>query len=238
MVFGFSGDAAGGFPHAVGTGGNLALPGGAPFLWRNGEKSTRGCAPGPRGGKSFFPPHPFSLDCCRSGVGFLSAYLACGLQDQRLMARPPARAGGRSGLLTGEKAGNQTVPLCLLPKGTYPRSQPAQPVGGPLRAFRWEGRRPGTKTEVQPPLHNPTREGVPGRNLLPRGFFPPFLPKKWGPGWASQGSLPFQRRRRKTTMAPHPGGPRPRPFQRRRKKPRRETTFFFPTSLICVILWG
>ena len=22
------------------------------------------------------------------------------------------------------------------------------------------------------------------------------------------------------------------------KKPRQETTFFFPTSLICVILWG
>ena len=64
---------------AVGTGGNGALPGGAPFLWRNGGKSTRGCAPGPRGGKSFFPPHPFSPGYCRSSDFLRSAYLACGL---------------------------------------------------------------------------------------------------------------------------------------------------------------
>ena len=40
--------------------------------------------------------------------------LACGLKDQRLMARPPARAGGRGGSLTGvegKAAGRQ------LPKG-------------------------------------------------------------------------------------------------------------------------
>ena len=165
--------------------------------------------------------------------------LACGLKDQRLMARPPARAGGRSGLLSGGKVETRTVTLCLLPKGTPPRPQPAQPVGGPLRAFQCEGRRPGNQREVQlPPTQPHQRRESRGKNLFPLGFFPPFLPKKWGPGWASQGSLPFQRRRRKTTMAPHPGGPRPRPFQRRRKKPRRETTFFFPTSLICVILWG
>ena len=93
--------------------------------------------------------------------------------------------------------------LLLFPKGTCPRPQPAQPVGGPLRAFRWEGRRPGTKTEVQPPPPQPhQRRGSRGRNLLPRGFFPPFLPKKWGPGWASQGSLPFQRRRRNPATRP------------------------------------
>ena len=97
----------------------------------------------------------------------------------------------------------RTVTLCLLPKGTPPRPQPAQPVGGPLRAFQCEGRRPGTKKEVQPPPTQPhQRRGSRGRNLLPRGFFPPFLPKKWGPGWASQGSLPFQRRWKHPTTAP------------------------------------
>ena len=167
-----------------------------------------------------------------------SPFLSFIQEPQSYLSRPPARAG-EVVHRREEQVGNEKVFLCLLPKGTCPHSQPAQPVGGPLRAFRWEGRRPGTKTEVQPPPPQPhQRRGSRGRNLLPRGFFPPFLPKKWGPGWASQGSLPFQRRRRKTTMAPHPGGPRPRPFQRRRKKPRRETTFFFPTSLICVILWG
>ena len=117
------------FLGAVGTGRNFGFPAGAPFLWRNGGKSTRGCAPGPRGGKSFFPPHPFSLDCCRSGVGFLSAYLACGLQDQRLMARPPARAGGRSGLLTGGESGKPNGSSLPSPKG-YLSTFPARPAGG------------------------------------------------------------------------------------------------------------
>ena len=53
------------------------------------------------------------------------------------------------------------------------------------------------------PPHNPTREGSPeGRTSSLWGFFPPFLPKKWGPGWASQGSLPFQRRRRNPATRP------------------------------------
>ena len=94
--------------------------------------------------------------------------------------------------------GNRTVPLCLFPKGTHPRPQPAQPVGGPLRAFRWEGRRPGTKAEVQRLTTSHQRRESRGKNLFPLGFFPPFLLKKWGPGWASHRSPPFQRRRGKT----------------------------------------
>ena len=131
--------------------------------------------------------------------------LACGLKDQRLMARPPARAGGRSGLLSGGKVETRTVTLCLLPKGTPPRPQPAQPVGGPLRAFQCEGRRPGNQREVQlPPTQPHQRRESRGKNLFPLGFFPPFLPKKWGPGWASHRSLPFQRRGRKPATPPPP----------------------------------
>ena len=138
--------------------------------------------------------------------------LACGLQDQRLMARPPARAGGRSGLLSGGKVETRTVTLCLLPKGTPPRPQPAQPVGGPLRAFQCEGRRPGNQREVQlPPTQPHQRRESRGKNLFPLGFFPPFLPKKWGPGRAGQGSLPFQRRKEKPTMGPARKDPVPRP---------------------------
>ena len=111
--------------------------------------------------------------------------------------------------------GNGMVFLLLFPKGTCPRPQPAQPVGGPLRAFQCEGRRPGTKKEVQPPPTQPhQRRGSRGRNLLPRGFFPPFLPKKWGPGWASHRSLPFQRRRRNPATRPAQGAIVP-PLQRR-----------------------
>ena len=127
-----------------------------------------------------------------SGIG-----LACGLQDQRLMARPPARAGGRSGLLTGGESGN--------PNGySLPFSQRV-PSHIPSPPSRWAGRygpfavraagRVSCKKYGLPP-HNPTREGESrGKNLFPLGFFPPFLPKKWGPGWASHRSPPFQRRR-------------------------------------------
>ena len=106
--------------------------------------------------------------------------------------------------------GTRKYTLFLLPKGTPPHPQPAQPVGGPLRAFQCEGRRPGTKKEVQPPPTQPhQKRGSRGRPRLPRGFFPPFLPKKWGPGRAGQGSLPFQRRKEKTRNTPRPGEHRP-----------------------------
>ena len=116
--------------------------------------------------------------------------LACGLQDQRLMARPPARAGGRSGLLSGGKVETRTVTLCLLPKGTPPRPQPAQPVGGPLRAFQCEGRRPGTPIEEDRRSYSsPEKRGVGERNSFPRGgpgaqplvFFPLFLQRNRAP---------------------------------------------------------
>ena len=118
-----------------------------------------------------------------------SPFLSFIQEPQSYLSRPPARAGGRSGLLSGGKVETRTVTLCLLPKGTPPRPQPAQPVGGPLRAFRWEGRRPGTKAEVQRLTTSHQRRESRGKNLFPLGFFPPFLPKKWGPGRAGQGSL-------------------------------------------------
>ena len=124
---------------------------------------------------------------------------------------PAHRLGREKWFVDGRrKRETEKVTLRLFPKGIHPRPQPAQPVGGPLRAFRWEGRRPGTKIEVQPPPPQPhQRRGSRGRNLLPRGFFPPFLPKKWGPGWASQGSRPFQRRRGRTPQHPPSTSPPP-----------------------------
>ena len=129
------------------------------------------------------------------------------------MARPPARAGGRSGLLTGGESGKPNGSSLPSPKGYLPRPQPAQPVGGPLRAFQCEGRRPGIPSEVQPPPHNPTREGGPGGEPPPRGFFPPFLSKKWGPGRA--GPVPRRSNAGTTPQTPpqtgqtHPGSPAP-----------------------------
>ena len=148
----------------------------------------------------------------------------------------PAHRLGRAGEVVycrEEKVGTRTVTFCLLPKGTHPRPQPAQPVGGPLRAFRCEGRRPGIPSEVQPPPTQPhQRRGSRGRNLLPRGFFPPFLPKKWGPGWASHRSLPFQRRGPIPTTSPpdkpsiFPGHTLGKPTVSLRKKYTPCPTFF------------
>ena len=119
------------------------------------------------------------------------------------MARPPARAGGRSGSLTGGKSGKRNGFSPPFPKG-YLSTSPARPAGGRaatgLSLGGPQARYPVRGTASPTQLHQ--RRESRGKNLFPLGFFPPFLPKKWGPGWASQGSLPFQRRRRNPATRP------------------------------------
>ena len=107
------------------------------------------------------------------------------------MARPPARAGGRSGLLTVGKHGKSKGYSPPSPKG-YPLTSPARPAGGravtSVTTRGPQARYPVRSTAFPPRTHQ--RRGSRGRNLLPRGFFPPFLPKKWGSGWASQDGHP------------------------------------------------
>ena len=109
--------------------------------------------------------------------------------------------------------GNEMVFLLLFPKGTCPRPQPAQPVGGPLRAFQCEGRRPGTPIEEDRRSYSsPEKRGVGERNSFPHG----------GPGGkAPWCSFPHFSRE----MGPRPGGHRSRPFQRRRGKPTTAPTW-------------
>ena len=57
----------------------LASQPGPYFFEEIGERTLGALPRDPAGEKSFFSPNPFSLDCCRSSVGFLLAYLACGL---------------------------------------------------------------------------------------------------------------------------------------------------------------
>ena len=109
-------------PHAVGTGGNLGFPAGALFLWRNKGKNTKGKeVPSPWNPILWWEEWGKVVP---SGRG-----LACGLQDQRLMARPPARAGGRSGLLTVGESGKPNGYSLPSPKG-YLLTSPARPAGG------------------------------------------------------------------------------------------------------------
>ena len=192
------------FPGAVGTGGNEGFPGGgrcglspAPleragtvpsragphFSGEMGERAPRGFAPWtPVGERVSFPHTPFLWPVVEVAWFFdRSTWPAA----SKTNASWPAHQLGRAGEVVRcreEKVGNGTVTLCLLPKGTFPRPQPAQPVGGPLRAFQCEGRRPGIPSEVQPPPTPPhQRRGSRGRNLLPRGFFPLFLPRNRAP---------------------------------------------------------
>ena len=118
------------------------------------------------------------------------------------MARPPARAGGRSGLLTVGKHGKSKGYSPPSPKG-YPLTSPARPAGGravtSVTTRGPQARYPVRSTAFPPRTHQ--RRGSRGRNLLPRGFFPPFLPKKWGPGRAG----PVPRRSNGVGKGPHHG---------------------------------
>ena len=115
--------------------------------------------------------------------------LACGLQDQRLMARPPARAGGGSGSLTGGKSGNPQVYSLPSPKG-YPSTSPARPAGGRAVTGLLLGgpqARYFVRSTASP--HTPTREGSPeGRTASLWGSFPHFFPRNGAP--AGQAKVP------------------------------------------------
>ena len=115
--------------------------------------------------------------------------------------------------------------LLLFPKGTCPRPQPAQPVGGPLRAFQCEGRRPGTKKEVQPPPHYPTREGGPGGGTSsPGGSFPHFFPRNGAP--AGQATVP--RRSNGAGTVPHCP---------RNRKPPRDSPAAASSISLSLLIW-
>ena len=157
-------------------------------------------------------PHSLVRGTGEGGWGGMG--LACGLQDQRLMARPPARAGGRSGLLTGGESGN--------PNGySLPFSQRV-PSHIPSPPSRWAGRygpssvRAAGQVSRQKyslPPHNPTREGGPGGGTSsPGGSFPHFFPRNGAPA----GQAPVPRRSNGAGQTPQwlpPPKPRAGPCQ-------------------------
>ena len=127
----------------------------------------------------------------KTGEGGWSDWsLACGLQDQRLMARPPARAGGRSGLLTGGESGKPKRLLSAFSQrvSIHVPSPPSRWAG---RYGPFAGRAAGQvlRQKYSLPLHNPTREGGPGGGTSsPGGSFPHFFPRNGAP--AGQAKVP------------------------------------------------
>ena len=128
----------------------------------------------------------------KTGEGGWSDWsLACGLQDQRLMARPPARAGGRSGLLTGGESGKPKRLLSAFSQrvSIHVPSPPSRWAGryGPFNV-RAAGQVSSEKYSLPP--HHPTREGGPGGGTSsPGGSFPHFFPRNGAP--AGQAKVPF-----------------------------------------------
>ncbi len=170
---------------------------------------------------------PHSLVRGTGEGGWVGMGLACGLQDQRLMARPPARAGGRSGLLTGGESGKPNGYFLPSPKGDPPTS-PARPAGGravtsvPTRGP--QARYPVRDTAS--PHTTPPEKGVPGGEPPPPGVLSPISSQEMGPRLGKPSSLPFQRR--KETLHPHPGRlpPNPLPNQKHRRAPQAPAVFF------------
>ena len=75
-----------GFSYAVGTAGNLGLPGRGPISWEEMGKEP---------GEEVLPGTPFSGGGCMGEAVPLTGYLACGPHSERpVAARPPA---GRAG---------------------------------------------------------------------------------------------------------------------------------------------
>ena len=124
------------FPAPLERAGTLASQPGPYFFEEIGERTPRG--------RRFLPlGTPFSGG--RNG-GRWFRQVGAWPAASKTNASWPAHRLGRAGEVVycrEEKVGTRTVTFCLLPKGTHPRPQPAQPVGGPLRAFQCEGRRPG-----------------------------------------------------------------------------------------------
>ena len=119
-------------------------PGRGPIsLEKWGKEHSGLCPETPPGKRVSFPRTLFLQAGVEAAIFF---YRPTWPAASKTNASWPAHQLGRAGEVIHrreEKTGTRTVTFCLLPKGTCPRPQPAQPVGGPLRAFRCEGRRPG-----------------------------------------------------------------------------------------------
>ena len=184
-------------PHAVGTAGNLGLPGRGPISWEEmGERTPEGR------GSSLWTP--FS-----GGIGWgeavlLMGYPACGPHNGRpVTARPPAGRAGDVDRYPLGKGGEKPFFFLLFPPVNEPPLPPARAGGRAMR--RWSWRPQARPLPDQPPSPiPPTREwGSKGKEPpSPWCSFPYFF-KEIGPRLGSQGSRPFQRRRKKNLHPKH-----------------------------------
>ena len=170
------------FPYAVGTAGNLGLPGRGPISWEEmGERTPGG------GGSS--PGTPFSGGVVWGEAVRLTGYLACGPHSERsVTARPPAgRAGDVGGYPLGE-GGEKPFFFLLFPPVNEPPLPPARAGGRAMRRWSWRPQARPLPDGTTFPRSSHQRMGFQGEGTsFPLVFFPLFLQRNRAP----PGRAPF-----------------------------------------------
>ena len=174
LLLGRGGGGCGDWPTPLERQGTVPSRAGPYFFEEIGERTPRG--------RRFLPlGTPFSGGGMGEG-SWSGRGLACGLKDQRLMARPPARAGGRSGLVTGGESGKANGYFLPSPKGYSPTS-PARPAGGrAVTSVTKRGPQAGYPVRsTASPSTTPPEKGVPGEEPPPPGVLSPISSQEMGP---------------------------------------------------------
>ena len=172
----------GAFSIAVGTAGNLGLPGRGPISWEEmGERTPGG------GGSS--PGTPFSGGGCGGGC---TSYEIPGLRPSLCHAGngPPTGSGGREKWFVDGRRKRETKRLLSAFSQRVPTHVPSPPSRWAGRYGPFNVRAAGqvTSEKYNLPPHNPTREGSPEEGTsFPLVFFPLFLQRNRAP----PGRAPF-----------------------------------------------
>ena len=168
--------------HAVGTAGNLGLPGRGPISWEEmGERTPEGR------GSSLWTP--FSGGVVWGEAVLLTGYPACGPHSERLVtARPPAgRAGGVDRYPLG-KGGEKPFRFPLFPPVNEPPLPPARAGGRAMRRWSWRPQARPLPDGTTFPRSSHQRMGFQGEGTsFPLVFFPLFLQRNRAP----PGRAPF-----------------------------------------------
>ena len=183
--------------HAVGTAGNLGLPGRGPISWEEmGERTPEGR------GSSLWTP--FSGGVVWGKAVLLVGYPACGpLFVTLVTARPPAGRAGDVDRYPLGKGGEKPFRFPLFPSVNEPLLPPARAGGRAMRRWSWRPQARPLPDQLPSPIP-PTREwGSKGKEPpSPWCSFPYFF-KEIGPRLGSHRSRPFHRRRKKNLHPKH-----------------------------------
>ena len=161
--------------HAVGTAGNLGLPGRGPISWEEmGERTPEGR------GSSLWTP--FSGGVVWGKAVLLVGYPACGpLFVTLVTARPPAGRAGDVDRYPLGKGGEKPFRFPLFPPVNEPLLPPARAGGRAMRRWSWRPQARYQERSTASPHTTPPEKGVPGEEPPPPGVLSPISSQEMGP---------------------------------------------------------